>query len=325
MTTGMVDQHTGVMQADAGRHYPLAGAADPDEPVSPDMVSTASRMLVGAHARDLAQYAAHHRASIRFGHWFRPVPRTQQWLAAYDLDHPPMEPAPGRPAGMPADDASEPDDGESVEPTPAAPAAPAGPAGPEPPAAGQPTPKNPPAPPAPPATEAPQAPDWGTVFPAAFNRRDIRRTPPTGPLSDGLLADATNPGFLLGDAADGGREAFRSGTLPLPAGRSVAQYTDPLTGNRSVAFFTETPQVTTHPTAGAPYRIELHSPNHGIVAEYHGDTRDASSVMHRFQRFVHWADHVQKDAVAGPGEPTARETASTTTHDETDPAYVAAM
>ena len=310
MTTGMVDQHTGVMQADAGRHYPLPGAANPDEPISQGMVSTASRMLVGAHARDLAQYAAHHRGSILFGHWFRPVPRTQRWIEAYDRDHPPMEAAEGLPADMPVDDASEPDAGESAQSSPADPTA------------GQPTPKNPPAPP---ASASPEAPDWGTVFPDAFNRRDIRRTLPTGPLSDGLLADATNPGFLLGDAADGGREAFRSRTLPLPPGRSVAQYTDPLTGNRSVAFFTETPQVTTHPTAGAPYRIELHSPNHGIVAEYHGDPRDASSVMHRFQRFVHWADGVQKDALAGPGQPTARETASTTTHDETDPDYLAAM
>jgi len=360
VTTGTTpDQSvpTGQMSEDAHGRQEIPGTSDPDVPASSRLVEAAQNALVAAHARDLAQYAAHHRGAIHFGEWFRPVPRTAQWLSDYDRDYPPSDQRaidPGsassqsptgvpEASGVPAPDADGPTGlarlrqmgravGNAVHQAASALVARATGSATVPPDAPARGPSGVPSAPAPadrdPA-ESMEEPDWTAVFERAFNRRDIRRADTTEPLADGNRFDARNPNLEMGDAVVGGREAFRAGGVPLPPGRSIAQYTDPETGNRAVAYFTEDPQVTTHPTAGAPYRISLTAENHGVVASYAGDTRDADSVLGRMRHFVHWADRVQRDEIdrkAGPPDTTGpRDTASSTTHDETDPAYLAAM
>lgn len=169
------------------------------------------------------------------------------------------------------------------------------------------------------------------------------------------LAGSTNPVVAdIGDGfpANGGRGQFRNGAIPIAPGRSIGETIDPVTGNRTVAFFTEDPgpPAPTAPVAPvapaasgaaapapavpaiapganppadvASYQVTVNSPSGQQLTQYTSSRpRPADRAFDRMRRVALWVASQQDShlfQLANPPVPSVP-------YDTTSPAYVAAM
>ena len=333
-----------------GRAYHLNVGTDPDpstggigSPIRPEETlrgatiaqarAHADQVVSREHARALAQYAAHHLAEVNpLGSHRRGSGSTAGWLLDYDRDFPG---ATAGPYGSPA----------SASPAVAPPVSPGA----------QPSTPSFPLPPAP-ATPAPvpaaATPDWAAFF-GAHGR--VRTADLHGIDPNANLAGSTNPVVAdIGDGfpANGGRGQFRNGAIPIAPGRSIGETIDPVTGNRTVAFFTEDPgpPVPAAPVAPvapaasgaaapapavpaiapganppadvASYQVTVNSPSGQQLTQYTSSRpRPADRAFDRMRRVALWVASQQDShlfRLANP--PTAA-----VPYDTASPAYVAAM
>jgi len=174
------------------------------------------------------------------------------------------------------------------------------------------------------------------------------------------LAGSANPVVAdIGDGfpANGGRGQFRNGAIPIAPGRSIGETIDPVTGNRTVAFFTEDPgppapaapaapaasgATPPAPGAAAPavpaapaiapganppadvgaYQITVNSPSGQQLTQYTSSRpRPADRAFDRMRRVALWVAGQQDGhlfQLANPPVPSVP-------YDTTSPAYAAAM
>ena len=295
----------------------------------------ADQVVSREHARALAQYAAHHLAEVTpLGSHRRWSGSTAGWLLDYDRDFPG---ATAGPFGSPASPAS----ASTASAVPASASPPVLP-GAQP---SSPSFPNAPAPAAPAPVPVAPTPDWAALF-GAHGR--VRTADLHGIDPNANLAGSTNPVVAdIGDGfpANGGRGQFRNGAIPIAPGRSIGETIDPVTGNRTVAFFTQdpgapAPAVPAIPTvAGTPaapaippganppadvanYQITVNSPSGQQLTQYTGSRpRPADRAFDRMRRVALWVAGLQ-DAhlfhLANPLTPSVP-------YDTTSPAYVDAM
>ena len=338
-----------------GRAYHLSVGTHPDpstgrigSPIRPEEVLRgatiaqarrhADLVVSREHARALAQYAAHHLAEVNpLGSHRRGRGSTAGWLLDYDRDFPEAAAGPFGGSAAPAN-----------PPAPTASPAPTNPPASAPAASATTPPLSPwtqpgapsfplsPAPAAPGPVPAAPTPDWAAFFGGhgRVRSRDLDGIDPNA-----NLAGSTDPVVaVLGDGfpGNGGRGQFRNGAIPIPPGRSIAQTIDPVTGFRTVAFFTEDPGPPAPAGAAAPaiaaganppadvgtYQITVNSATGQQLTQYTSSRpRPADRAYDRMRRVALWVaaqadDHLFQ--LANP--PTAP-----TPYDTTSPAYAAAM
>ena len=323
----------------------------------------ADQVVSREHARALAQYAAHHLAEVNpLGSHRRGGGSTAGWLLDYDRDFPGAtagpygSPGSASPAVAPPASAS-PAVAPPASASPAvAPPASASPAVAPPVSPGaQPSAPSfplPPAPAAPAPVPAAATPDWAAFF-GAHGR--VRTADLHGIDPNANLAGSTNPVVAdIGDGfpANGGRGQFRNGAIPIAPGRSIGETIDPVTGNRTVAFFTEDPgpPVPAAPTApaasgaaGAPapapavpaiapganppadvasYQVTVNSPSGQQLTQYTSSRpRPADRAFDRMRRVALWVASQQDSHLFHLANPPT----AAVPYDTTSPAYVAAM